>query len=81
MTRMLRWSLLVVAVLAMFLTGCGDDDASDEPVVTGTTAPVDSTSTTIGLFATARRFENSTAVFRSRISVTFSLESVAIASL
>ncbi|MFA9565436.1 MAG: hypothetical protein ACERLM_12125, partial [Acidimicrobiales bacterium] len=52
MTRMLRWSLLVVAVLAMFLTGCGDDDASDEPAVTGTTAPVDSTSTTTGPEAT-----------------------------
>jgi len=52
MTRMLRWSLLVVAVLAMFLTGCGDDDASDEPAVTGTTAPVDSTSTTTEAAAT-----------------------------
>ena len=45
MTRSLRWSLLVVAILALFLTGCGDDDQA-EPAITGSTTPVSSTSST-----------------------------------
>ena len=47
MTRTLRWSFLAVAVFALVLTGCGDDD-SDETAITGATptTAADATTTT-----------------------------------
>ena len=47
MTRTLRWSLLAMAVFALVLTGCGDDD-SDETAITGATptTAADATTTT-----------------------------------
>ncbi len=45
MTRTLRWSLLALAVFALVLTGCGDDD-TDETAITGATPTTASTSAT-----------------------------------
>ena len=45
MIRTFRWPLLAVAVLALVLAGCGDDDAADEPAITGT-SQTEATTTT-----------------------------------
>ena len=45
MIRTLRLSLLAVAVFALVLAGCGDDDAADEPAITGTSLTEATTTT------------------------------------
>ncbi len=67
MTRTLRWSLLALAVFALVLTGCGDDD-TDETAITGTTPTSAATTTESGASTTSTSEPGTTPVPAGEVS-------------